>query len=146
MSFSGTADYTLDAKNRLTVPARYRGALANGVVVQRSLTEPSLEIWPAADHAEQASAALGNRNPLAPTTRELKRALYASVEETNLDGAGRIGLNAKQLAHAGLTKDVTVVGSGEWLEVWERDAWVAREAESVGKIADILEALEQDAG
>jgi len=145
VTFSGTADYTLDAKHRLTVPARYRAALADGVVVVRSLTEPSLEVWPASDHSAQTALALANRNPMAPSTRELKRALYGSVEETQLDAAGRIGINAHQLSHAGLSKDVTVIGSGEWLEVWDRKAWSAKESQSATKIADLLERLE-DAG
>ncbi len=33
MAFRGTFDHTLDAKNRLTVPARYRAALSEGVVL-----------------------------------------------------------------------------------------------------------------
>ena len=35
-SFRGTFDYTLDAKNRLTVPARFRAALAGAPLDRRA--------------------------------------------------------------------------------------------------------------
>ena len=52
MIFRGTFEYALDAKHRLTVPVKYRPALAAGVVLAVSPeTEAgstrSLSIWPA---------------------------------------------------------------------------------------------------
>ncbi len=36
MTFRGTFEHALDAKHRLTIPAKFRGALANGVVLAPS--------------------------------------------------------------------------------------------------------------
>ena len=44
MAFRGTFEFTLDAKNRLTVPAKFRAALAEGVVLAKGL-EPCVAIW-----------------------------------------------------------------------------------------------------
>jgi MraZ protein len=44
MAFRGTFDYTLDAKNRLTVPAKFRAELSGGVVLAMGL-EQSVDIW-----------------------------------------------------------------------------------------------------
>lgn len=43
-TFRGTFDYSLDAKNRLTVPARFRAALAEGVVMAKG-TEACVQLW-----------------------------------------------------------------------------------------------------
>ena len=44
--FRGTFDHTLDAKNRLTVPARYRAALAEGVVLAMPVDlKPCVGVW-----------------------------------------------------------------------------------------------------
>ena len=63
MIFRGTFEHALDAKHRLTVPAKYRAALAGGVVLAFSPeTEAgsarSLSLWPAEDYDAFASAAL----------------------------------------------------------------------------------------
>jgi MraZ protein len=44
--FRGTFDHTLDAKNRLTVPARYRAALSEGVVLVMTVDlKPWVAVW-----------------------------------------------------------------------------------------------------
>ena len=44
--FRGTFDHTLDAKNRLTMPARYRAALAEGVVLAMPVDQqPCVGVW-----------------------------------------------------------------------------------------------------
>ena len=48
-SFRGTFDYSLDAKNRLTVPAKFRAQLAEGVVLAKGL-EPCVAIWQPEDY------------------------------------------------------------------------------------------------
>ena len=44
MAFRGTFDHSLDAKNRLTVPAKFRAALSEGVVLAKGI-EPCVAIW-----------------------------------------------------------------------------------------------------
>ena len=56
-TFRGTFDYSLDAKNRLTVPARFRAALAEGVVMAKS-TEDCVQLWVPADYDAFTQSAL----------------------------------------------------------------------------------------
>jgi MraZ protein len=39
------------------------------------------------------------------------------------DGQGRILLDRELIEHAGLRKEVKVVGTGERMEIWDRAAW-----------------------
>ena len=49
MAFRGTFDYSLDAKNRLTVPSKFRAVLSDGVVLAKGV-EQCVQIWPAKDY------------------------------------------------------------------------------------------------
>jgi MraZ protein len=140
VAFRGTFDHTLDAKNRLTVPAKFRAALADGVVLARG-SERCVEVWPASDYERLHGTALEGLNPLAREARELRRRLFGGAFDTELDGAGRIGLPPKLIEHAGLRREVAVVGAGEWLEVWDRRAWEAVDEDSPGRINDLTQSL-----
>ena len=140
MSFDGIHDLRLDAKNRLTVPARARPELAVGVSVAKGF-EPCLELWPAPAHERIRRDALAPFNPLDPRARELRRHLYGNVIATELDSAGRITVPSQFLAYAGITKDVVVIGSGDYLELWDRDAWQAYDADLIARAADHIASI-----
>ncbi|MGI8513129.1 MAG: division/cell wall cluster transcriptional repressor MraZ [Solirubrobacteraceae bacterium] len=141
MAFRGTFDYTLDAKNRLTVPAKFRASLADGVVLSRG-SERCLEVWPAGDFDRQTAAALERLNPLSPQGRDLKRRLFAAAFDTELAAAGRVMVPPKLMDHAGLDRDVAVIGAGEWLEVWDRGGWAAHDEDSPARVNELTEGLE----
>ena len=59
MAFRGTFDHTLDAKSRLTVPARYRAALADGVVLAMPVDQqPCVGVWRPQDYERYTERAL----------------------------------------------------------------------------------------
>lgn len=122
MSFSGTFDYTLDAKNRLTVPARMRASLTGSVILSRG-ADRCLAIWPKDDFEAFAEDILAGTGPLDPRRDRLKRHFFSHSFEAELDSAGRVMITPKHMAYAGLTKDVVVNGVGDRIEVWDRESW-----------------------
>ena len=122
MAFRGTFDYTLDAKNRLTVPARFRAELAGGVVLAKGL-ERCVALWTPAAYDAYTDAALAGLHPLSKEAQKLRRFFSANSLDTELDAAGRVMVPAFLLEHAGLSKDVVVTGAGEALEIWDRSTW-----------------------
>jgi MraZ protein len=98
--------------------------------------ENCLEVWPAPDFDEVVQQSLAGMNPLDPATRRLKRQFYGKSTPTELDSAGRITLPPTFLAHAGITKDVVVVGTGDCLEIWDRERWHAYDADLTARAAD----------
>jgi MraZ protein len=122
MAFRGTFDHTLDAKNRLTVPARFRSELAGGVVLAKGL-QRCIAVWTPAAYDEYTSGALASFHPLSEEAQKLNRFFSANSLDTELDGAGRIMLPGWLLEHGGLSKDVVVTGSGKALEIWDRATW-----------------------
>ena len=124
MAFRGTFDHTLDAKNRLTVPARYRSALADGVVLAMTIDQrPCVGMWRPDDYERYTERALADQPPLSPARALLERFVYGSSADVDLDAAGRVMIPGFLSGHAGLQKDVVVVGVGDRLELWDRHQW-----------------------
>jgi MraZ protein len=140
MVFRGTFDYSLDAKNRLTVPARYRGALSDGVVLAMGF-ERCVALWRPSDYDAYTEGSLAGFHPLSPEAQKLERFFSANSLETELDAAGRVMVPAFLIAHAGLDKEVVVAGSGKALEIWDRAKWAEYNATLASDVTDITSRL-----
>jgi MraZ protein len=140
MAFEGTADYTLDVKNRLTVPARYRAALASGVVLAKGL-DACVGIWSPDDYESFKQSALESFHPLSSQRRKLSTFFSANSLPTELDSAGRVMVPTFLGEHASLAKDVTVIGAGDHLQVWDRAAWAQFNALLTDDVNEIVSSL-----
>jgi MraZ protein len=140
MVFRGTFEYSLDAKNRLTVPARFRAALSEGVVLAKGL-ERCVALWTPKGYDEYTQASLAGFHPLSKQAQKLKRFFAANSLDTELDAAGRVGVPAFLLEHAGLSKEVVVTGSGDALEIWDRAHWADYNAALASDVDEITESL-----
>lgn len=141
MAFRGTFDHTLDAKNRLTVPSKFRDDLDDGVVVARGI-EACATLWRPKDFDAWTDEMVGAMGKLTSEGRQFRRVISASAFETELDAAGRVMLPARLIEYAGLSRDVVVVGNEECLEVWDRKAWTEYDAAISPKIPDLADAIE----
>ncbi len=136
--FRGTFDHTLDAKNRLTVPARYRAALADGVVLAMPVDpKPCVGVWRPEEYESYTRAALAELPPLSSRLTELERFFYGSSQDAELDAAGRIMMPAFLGEHATLRKEVVVVGAGDRLELWDRAAWSEHRPTLLSGVAEV---------
>jgi transcriptional regulator MraZ len=123
--FRGTFEHALDAKHRLTVPSKFRAALAGGVVLAASpetnaQAPRSIAIWKPDAYESYTSAVLTDLNPLSPKYRDLERFFFNFSHDTELDSANRVMIPPKLMEYAGLGKEVIVTGSGKCLEVFDR--------------------------
>ena len=136
MTFRGTFEYTLDAKNRLTVPAKFRATLSDGVVIAKGV-EHCIALWRPDDYETHTAGALSGLNPLSPESRELKRFFSANAFDTDLDAAGRVMLSPVMIEYAELEREVVVTGAGECLEVWDRPSWASYNEALFTRVPDI---------
>jgi MraZ protein len=146
LTFRGTFEHALDAKHRLTIPAKFRGALSSGVVLAASHeTEPGaprcVAIWTPEAYDRFTTSTLAGMNPSSPKARELRRFFYNASADTELDSAHRVMIPTFLLNYAGLDKEVVVTGSGECLEVWDRQRYTRNFEEVVARIPDIAASL-----
>jgi MraZ protein len=142
LGFLGQYDHTLDAKNRLTVPSKFRAALSDGVILGRSL-DPCICAYTPQGWDQFAREWVRSRDPMNPTARRVQRYFYAGAFDTQLDAAGRIMLPPPLIEYGRLGREVVVIGCGEWIEVWDRERLRAHEreaGESIGETATRLAA------
>jgi MraZ protein len=136
--FRGTFDHTLDAKNRLTVPAGYRAALADGVLLAIPLDQqPCIGIWRPREYDAFTEAAISELPPLSPKRSELERFFFGNSKLTDLDAAGRVMLPSFLIDHAQLDKEVVVVGVGDRMELWSKPAWGGHQPTLLSGVAEI---------
>ena len=123
--FRGINPLSLDAKGRLSMPARYRqqvldaadGQLILTVDRDRCLLLYPLPVW---EKVERKLIQLSSVNARA---RALKRLLMGHAEECSMDVSGRILLPAPLREFAHLDKRVVLVGQGNKFEIWNEQAW-----------------------
>ena len=140
MAFRGTFDYSLDAKNRLTVPAKFRASLSEGVVLAKGI-ERCVQVWTPSDFEAYTGSALQGVHPLSAEARKLTRFFSANSLDTDLDAAGRVMVPAFLLEHGELRKEVVVTGAGACLEVWDRAAWGAYNSSLSDELPEITAAI-----
>jgi MraZ protein len=140
LAFHGTFEHSLDAKNRLTIPAKFRAALAGKVFLVRGV-DPCISVYPEQTYTQLTQSALSGLNPFSPQARELKRMLYGNANDTELDSAGRVMLTPRQLEHAGIGREVVITGAGDCLELWDRSAWEAYDRDLSQRAPDLTASL-----
>jgi MraZ protein len=146
LTFRGTFEHALDAKHRLTIPAKFRGALANGVVLAASNeleagAPRAVAIWTPEEYDAFTTSTLAGLNPVSSRARELKRFFFNTSCDTELDTANRVMIPTNLMKYAGLDKEVVVTGSGECLEVWDRARYAENFEELLTRIPDIAASL-----
>lgn len=124
--FLGT--YTrLDEKSRLILPAKFREELAEGLVLTRG-QERCVYVFSAREfervHEQMRSAPLSSRQ-----ARDYIRVFLSGASDEVPDKQGRVTVPAPLRQYAGLDRDVTVIGAGTRVEIWDSESWNAYLAE-----------------
>jgi MraZ protein len=137
--FLGRYAHNLDAKGRLAIPARYREALAEGVVLTRGI-DRCLALYPM-----EAWRPLAEKVAALPLTdadaRNFRRLVFAEAADLTLDAQGRILVPPELRRYAGIEREALVVGVDTSLEVWSPERWAAVESSLDADGAEIAQRL-----
>jgi len=136
----GTYEHTIDDKNRLTLPAKFRESFAEGLVVAKGV-ERCLQAYRREDWDRLVESRLATMDPLSKEGRRIHRFFFSGASEADLDKQGRVMIPAQLLEHAKLGREVVVAGVHDHLEIWDRAAWRAELAEVEGSAEDVAERL-----
>jgi len=148
--FSGHSDHTIDAKQRLAIPAKYRNQLDPARDGEAWFCVP----WPGGMlrlYVEKRFEELAAQAPQSLTPGEdeadLESHLFGFAERLEMDGQGRIGIPKLHLELAGLTSsEVVIVGARNRLEVRDRAAWLAGQQERFAKLPALVARIEAKRG
>ncbi|NLE76841.1 MAG: division/cell wall cluster transcriptional repressor MraZ [Chloroflexi bacterium] len=139
--FLGEFEHSIDEKGRITVPAKFRAGLAEGMVITRGLDRC---LWVFPPQEWQALAEKIGQLPLtSESARGFERLMFSGAAEATPDGQGRVLVPSYLRTYAGLDSDAIVIGVNRRLEIWSRDRWTAMrdsvEADAEGIAARLAE-------
>lgn len=122
----GSYEHTFDAKGRVFIPAKWRDSLGDTLVVTLGLMdtkEVRCIYGMSAPEWDSFSEKL-SRLPITDLGGQaVRRSLYAAAAACEVDKQGRILIPTQLREAAGLVKDVTLIGVGDRVEIWDPDAF-----------------------
>lgn len=135
--FLGEFSHTIDDKGRLTLPAKYRTELANGVVLTRGL-DGCLFVFTLAEW-ERVVQGLQHLSFTQKTARDFSRFIFSGATDVIPDRQGRILVPNYLREYSALDGEVTIIGINDRLEIWQPQRWqevksrVEAEAEAIAE-------------
>jgi MraZ protein len=119
--FIGEYRHTFDAKNRISLPAKFRKELGGSVIVTRGL-DHCLFVYPKTAWKKEA-AKLAVHSTGSAAGRGLSRLMLAGANEADVDSAGRILIPDYLKSFGGLMVKSVIAGVNERVEIWDETAW-----------------------
>ncbi len=139
----GEYKHSLDDKNRLSLPAKFRKELGKKVVVTPGL-DGCLFLFTLTEW-KRISVSLSERSLLQSDNRSFNRYMFGGAVEAEIDTIGRILIPDFLRERALLKGKVAIVGIDNRVEIWNEKSWdeykslVEREADKLAeKIGGVL--------
>lgn len=115
----GRYDHNVDAKGRVSMPAKFRDDLGGHFVLSRGrgecLQAYSVEEW---NKFETELLALKGA-----AANVLKQFFFSNSIECEIDSLGRVLLPTDFRNYAGITREVSFVGMSDHIEIWDKAQW-----------------------
>ncbi|ETB63686.1 TPA: transcriptional regulator MraZ [Candidatus Nomurabacteria bacterium] len=117
----GEYTHTLDEKNRMSLPVKFRKEMGKSVVVAPGL-DNCLAIYTAKEW-QKISSKLSDSSMLASDNRSFSRFMFGQAVVVDVDTNGRILIPENLKNRSGLTSKVVVIGVQNRAEIWNEKAW-----------------------
>lgn len=130
--FQGNSALTLDAKGRMTIPARYRDALmesAQGALTITRNFDGGLLIYPRPVWEEKRETIM----QLPMSARHVQRMLLGNAQDVDIDGSGRVLIAPELRTATAMIKDVVLVGMGRHFDLWDAQMFAQMQAADMAK-------------
>lgn len=132
--FLGTYEPKLDEKGRIILPAKFREQLQGGLIMTRG-QEHCIYVFTKGDF-EGLQETLAQAPLTSKEARSYTRVLLSGAVDEVPDKQGRISIPPMLRSYAGLDRDLTVIGTGNRVEIWNRTSWNEYLAEQEASFAD----------
>ena len=119
--FLGEYTHSIDSKGRITIPSKFRGELAAGLVVTRGFDQ-NLMVFPLQEWQVLAEK-IANRPLSDDSVRAFRRRVFSGAVDLEPDRQGRIVLPQYLREFAAIESEVVIAGMFNYVELWSADAW-----------------------
>ena len=117
----GSYQNSIDAKNRVIVPAKFRDELGPKCVLTRGLDE-CLILYPMSTWSEQQEK-LAQLPRSDENARAFIRYIFANATECEVDRQGRLLIPASYKEMAGIDKEMVTIGMLDRIELWAKEVY-----------------------
>lgn len=140
--FRSRFEHNLDAKGRLSFPSRYRDVLRqyDSEVLMVTAWNNHLRVYPVSEWLE-IEAKLLSQGKEQPGLASFVRLIVSGITDISLDKQGRLLLPVSLRNDANLTKEVVLSGMVDWVEIWDKEAWVKEHQSARDNFASFEEKL-----
>ena len=136
---SGEFRHTLDAKNRLFIPAKHREELGESFMVVRSIRDNCLQVYSMVEWDKYIEPIMKMERK---NSEVILRTLHRNAANVTPDSQGRIVLPPSLIQHAEISKGAVVVGCGTYAEIWSEEIYdKTLEDENLEDIKAVLESF-----
>lgn len=137
--FIGEFNCKMDAKGRITFPAKFREQLTDNFVITRGLDNCinlfTLEKW-----GEQTKQ-IENMKYTNKNQRAYSRFILSAATELNFDTQGRINIPQSLIEYSKLEKEIVVTGNIDRIEIWSKDVWNKYLEENLDNIEELADEI-----
>jgi MraZ protein len=143
--FRGRYEHAIDGKGRVSLPARYREAMATEkqeILVVTKSDEPCLVAY-TLQAFEEFEAKLDGRDAFSGSVRRIKRHIVGNAQECPIDGMGRVLVPTALREYAGIQKDVVFLGQVSFIEIWSKERWARAESQVLDRLPGDLQTLSE---
>jgi MraZ protein len=137
--FIGEYNHTLDDKNRLSLPAKFRSDLGKKIIITRGL-DRCLSVYTVSEW-KKFTAKLSELSFGQSDSRAFQRFILGGAVEVEFDKSGRILIPEFLKTFAGLSDRVFVTGAGNRVELWNETAWATYADRIAGQADQLAEKL-----
>ena len=135
----GEYKHNLDIKGRVAIPAKFREELKPGAIITRGL-DNCLFVFTSKEWEALAQKLVSL--PLAQAnSRAFARLMLAGATDVDIDSQGRVLIPDYLRKYAGLSKQVTVAGLYNRIEVWDSESWDKYKQKTESSSDEIAEKL-----
>lgn len=140
--FFGYYEHSLDDKGRLVIPSKMREEAGSRLYIMKGY-DGALSIFKASAFKKMVEEfeeiPFTKRN-----SRKYLRIQFGSTCEMEVDKQGRIQIPSHLLAKYQISKEVIILGVGDHMEVWDKEAYLKYEKEADETFEDIAEQLDDN--
>jgi MraZ protein len=126
----GEFSVTMDVKGRLMIPAKLRSQIAGNVLWATKGVDDNLWLYTPEEWAIFAGKVMDNASPFSEGDRDTCRSIIAPAQDLEIDSARRILIPPTLKQHAGLKREVVILGVVKFIEVWDAEAYASHMKES----------------
>ena len=121
--FAGEFRHSIDDKNRITIPSRWRRGHPEEFILLPEATHQFLIVMSPTEFAKMSSAAEANQTVSARDRRVFLRHLHSRAQHAVADRQGRLVLPEDLCRKVGLKGEVALVGGQGRFEIWNLQRW-----------------------